>query len=196
MVVESLRYCKFILACNFCLIVDSRFHPSRALTRSLEAFTPLTWTYFCYLTAKLMADPRLLEMLRELKLLMDMCFHIPLNLAWFTCTPSKSLQMKTFSNIPMSSSYHLTLGMLLFWTVALHLPFLRKHEEVDDSLLRDSIFDELEIFTNKWYITWMFSGTQALQKHFMRAIQLWKTGHHLDLTLVGNLNKSSKIHAG
>ena len=25
----------------------SRFHPSRALTRTIEAFTPSTWTYFC-----------------------------------------------------------------------------------------------------------------------------------------------------
>ena len=34
------------------------------------------------LTAKLMTDPRLLEVLRELKLLMDMCFHFPLNLVY------------------------------------------------------------------------------------------------------------------
>ena len=38
---------------NFCLIVDSCFHPSRALTRSLEAFTPSTWTYFCYAGIKI-----------------------------------------------------------------------------------------------------------------------------------------------
>ena len=40
--------CKFIIISDFCLIVDLHFHPSRALTRSLEAFTPSTWMYFCY----------------------------------------------------------------------------------------------------------------------------------------------------
>ena len=34
--------------------------------------------------------------------------------------------MMTFSNIPMSFSHHLTFGMHLFWTMALHQPFLRK----------------------------------------------------------------------
>ena len=48
LVVTSKSYCKFPIVSDFCLIVDSRFHPSRALTRSLEAFTPSTWTYFCY----------------------------------------------------------------------------------------------------------------------------------------------------
>ena len=48
LVVESLSNCKFSIVSNFCLIIDSCFHPSRALTRSLESFTPSTWTYFCY----------------------------------------------------------------------------------------------------------------------------------------------------
>ena len=48
LVVDSLSYCKFIFASNFCLIVDLCFHPSRALTRSFEASTPSTWMYFCY----------------------------------------------------------------------------------------------------------------------------------------------------
>ena len=48
LVVASRSNCKFIIVSNFCLIVDLCFHPSRALTRSLEAFTPSTWTYFCY----------------------------------------------------------------------------------------------------------------------------------------------------
>ena len=47
LVVESKSNCKFAIISEFCLIVDSRFHPSRALMRSLEAFTPLTWMYFC-----------------------------------------------------------------------------------------------------------------------------------------------------
>ena len=42
--VESKSNCKFSLIINFCLIVDSCFHPIRALTRSLESFTPSTWT--------------------------------------------------------------------------------------------------------------------------------------------------------
>ena len=43
LVVISLSNCKFPIISNFCLIVDSRFHPSRALTRSFEVFTPSTW---------------------------------------------------------------------------------------------------------------------------------------------------------
>ena len=48
LVVESLSNCKFSIVSDFCLIVDSHFHPSRALTRRLESFTSSTWTYFCY----------------------------------------------------------------------------------------------------------------------------------------------------
>ena len=47
LVVESSSNCKFSIISHFCLIVDLHFHPSKALTRSLEAFTPSTWTYFC-----------------------------------------------------------------------------------------------------------------------------------------------------
>ena len=47
LVVTSLSNCKFPIVSDFCLIVDSRFHPSRGLTRSLEAFTPSTWMDFC-----------------------------------------------------------------------------------------------------------------------------------------------------
>ena len=60
--------------------------------RSIHAAGQMEW-----LTAKLMTDPRLLQVLRELKLLMDMFFHFPLNLVWFTCTPSISLLMMTFA---------------------------------------------------------------------------------------------------
>ena len=48
LVVISVSNCKFPIISDFCLIVDLHFHPSRASTRSLEAFTPLTWMYFCY----------------------------------------------------------------------------------------------------------------------------------------------------
>ena len=48
LVVKSRSNCKFIIISNLCLIVDSCFHPSTALKGSLEAFTPSTWTYFCY----------------------------------------------------------------------------------------------------------------------------------------------------
>ena len=63
---------------------------------------------------------------QRIETLMDMCFLFLLNLLWFTCTPSRSLLMMSFSNIPMSSSHHPTFGMLLFWTTALQLSFLRK----------------------------------------------------------------------
>ena len=42
-------------------------------------------------TAKLMIDPRLLEVLRVSEYLMDTCFHFPLNLAWFAYIPSRFL---------------------------------------------------------------------------------------------------------
>ena len=43
----SVSYCEFSIVSNFCLIVDSSFHPSRALTRSFKVSNPSTWTYFC-----------------------------------------------------------------------------------------------------------------------------------------------------
>ena len=64
-------------------------------------------------TARLMTDPKLLEVLRELKPLMDMGFYFALNLVWFTCTPSGLLLMMIFSNIPTS-------------TMVLPLPLFRK----------------------------------------------------------------------
>ena len=48
LVVESPINCKFSIVSDFCLIVDSHFHPSRALERSFNLFIPLTWMYFCY----------------------------------------------------------------------------------------------------------------------------------------------------
>ena len=36
--------------------------------------------------------------------------------------------------------------------------------ETNDSWLQDSIFDEFEIFNNKWYSTWMCSGWESLQR--------------------------------
>ena len=41
LVVDSLSNSKFSIISEFCLIVDSHFHSSRALTRSLEALTLL-----------------------------------------------------------------------------------------------------------------------------------------------------------
>ena len=112
-------------------------------------------------TERLMTDLRLLEVPRELKHLMNMCFHFLLNLAWITCTTSGSLLMMTFSNIPMSSSHHLIFGMLLFWTMELHLPFLRKSTKKLMILCRKiPCLMNLGIFANEWYSTWMISGTQ------------------------------------
>ena len=47
LVVESMSNCRFSFVSDFCLIVDSHFHPSRALTRSLASFIPSTWMKFC-----------------------------------------------------------------------------------------------------------------------------------------------------
>ena len=47
LVVESKSNCKFSFISDFCLIVDSCFHPSRALTRSFDSFIPSTWMKFC-----------------------------------------------------------------------------------------------------------------------------------------------------
>ena len=38
------------------------------------------------------------------------------------------------------------------------------HQEADDTLLKDSILMNLEIFTNDQSTTWMFTGTQAPQR--------------------------------
>ena len=78
------------------------------------------------LTARWMRDPKLLEVPKELKPLMDMCSHSPLSLVWFVCTPSRFQLMMTFSNILMFSSHHLAFGMLLLWIMVLHLHFLMK----------------------------------------------------------------------
>ena len=48
LVVEAKSNCKFSFVSDICLIVDWRFHPSRALTRSLKLFTPSNWTFFCF----------------------------------------------------------------------------------------------------------------------------------------------------
>ena len=47
LVVESKSNSKFSFISDFCLIVDSHFHPSRALTRSFNSLIPSTWTFFC-----------------------------------------------------------------------------------------------------------------------------------------------------
>ena len=47
LVVDSASNGKFSFVSGFCLIVDSCFHPSRALTRSFASFITLTWMKFC-----------------------------------------------------------------------------------------------------------------------------------------------------
>ena len=152
------------------------------------------------LTAKLMTYPRLLEVPRELKNLMHMCFHFPLNLAWFTYIPSRFLLMMTFSTIPTSFSHHLTFGIHPFWTMALLLLILRRSNKRMMILCSMTpCLMNLEIFTKEWYSTWTYSEIQALQRlgniHFMliftRAIQLRKIGSHSGLILDGNLKRLS-----
>ena len=139
------------------------------------------------LTARWMTDPKLWEVPKGLKPLMDMCSHSPLNLDWFICTPSGLLLMMTFSNTLMSSSYHLTFGMLLFWIMVLHLHILMKLiNKMMIHCLRTLFLMNLETFNNKWYSTLMCSGIQAQQRlksicfmhTFMKATLLNKTGNH------------------
>ena len=107
-------------------------------------------------TARFMTDPKLLEVLRELKLLMDMSFHYPLNLVWSTCNPSGFLWMMIFSNTPMSSSPFLTFGMLSVLDHGITPAVLEEiHQEADDCLHTDSSLMNLGIFTSEWYSTWM-----------------------------------------
>ena len=95
------------------------------------------------LSAKLMADPKLWEVPKELKPLMDMCSHSLLNLDWSIYTPSGFLLMMIFNNTLMNSLHHLTFQMLLFWIMVLPLHFFDEiNQEADDSLLQDSILDE------------------------------------------------------
>ena len=152
-------------------------------------------------TARLMTDPRLLEVLRELKPLMDMFSHSPLNLFWFTCTPSRFSLMMTFSNTPMSSSYHLTFGILLFWTMELHLPFLRKFTEklmIPCSQIQCLMY--LGVFTSECAVDVFWdSSPPETGEHTFHAISTRLTllrliGNPADPILDGNLNNLSKIH--
>ena len=81
-------------------------------------------------TAKLMTDPRLLKVPRELQHLMDICFHFPLNLAWFVCIPSWFLLMMTFSNIPITSAETWDASVLDHGIIAALLEEI--HQEDDD----------------------------------------------------------------
>ena len=100
------------------------------------------------------------------------------------------LLMMIFSNIPMSSTHHLTFGMLLFWTITLHLLFLRKFtKQLMILCSKIPCLMSLGILTSKWYSIWMFSGVDTLQRlrsiHSMpistRAILLRKIGNHTGL---------------
>ena len=120
----------------------------------------------------------------ELKPLMDMFSHTPLNLDWIICTLSGFLLMRTFSNTLMFSSHDLTFRMLLFWMMLLHLHFLMKSiKKLMIHCFRILLLMNLETINNKWYSTWMCSGIQAQQRlrsilfmhSFMKAIPLNKT---------------------
>ena len=100
------------------------------------------------------------------------------------------LLMMIFSNIPMSSTHHLTFGMLLFWTITLHLLFLRKFtKQLMILCSKIPCLMSLGILTNKWYSTWMFSWVHTLQRlrsiHSVpistRAILLRTIGNHAGL---------------
>ena len=87
-------------------------------------------------TAKLMTDPRLLVVNKELKPLMDM-YHFLLNLVGCTCTPSESLLIRTFNNIPPDTCDASVLDHGITPSLLEEI-----NQENDDSLLQDSIFDE------------------------------------------------------
>ena len=87
--------------------------------------------------ARLMTDSNLLVVPKELKPLMDMRYHFPLNLAWFTCTPSESFLIMIFNSTLKSLSHASVLDHGI--TPSLHEEV---NQETDDSLLQDSIVDE------------------------------------------------------
>ena len=124
-------------------------------------------------------------------------FPLSWNLVWFACTPSRLLLMVTFRNTPMSSSHILTLGMCLFWTMVVDLPFLRKFtKKMMIPCSQILCLMNLGIFTSEWYNTWTFSGIQALQRLGSILSMLIFTSTILsrsDLILIGNLNRLSKI---
>ena len=104
-------------------------------------------------TAKLMTDPRLLEVSRELKHLMDMCFHFPLNLDWL-----HSIQVHTDDDLQQYPHVFFTSLDILDASVLDHgiTPALLEEtqQEANDSLLEDSsCLRNLEIFTKEWYST-------------------------------------------
>ena len=138
------------------------------------------------LLARWMTDPKLWAVPKELKPLMDMCSHSPLILVYFICIPSGFLLMMTFNNTLMSSSHHLTFGMLLFWIMVLHLHSLMKStkklmihcfrtlfDEFGD--LQQQVVQHLDVF---WDSSLEETGSILLMLIFMRAILLNKTGNH------------------
>ena len=114
------------------------------------------------LAAKWMTDSKMWEVSNELKPLIDVCSHSPLNLVWFICTPFRSLLMITFSNTLMFSSHHLAFGMLLCWIMVLHLHFLMKStKNLKTHGFRTLVLMNWETFNDKWCSTWMCSGIQV-----------------------------------
>ena len=89
-----------------------------------------------------MTDLNLWEVPKELKPLMDMCSHSPLNLVWFICTPSGSTLMMNFSNTLMFSSHQLTFGMLVYVLDNGITPALLDeiNQEADDSIASGLFF--------------------------------------------------------
>ena len=153
--------------------------------RSIQAVGQMEW-FNCKV------DDRLkLEVPRELKPLMDMCSHFPSNLVWFTC-------MMTISNIPMSFLHHQTFGMLMFWTMAFNLPFLRKFTEKLMMLcskilclmnLGIFVVQHLEFF---WDSSPAETGEHTFHAHLHQTNPVEKIGNHSGFLFDGNLNRSSR----
>ena len=108
---------------------------------------------------------KLLEVPRELKHLMDMFSHFLLNLVWVYM---HSIGVPTDDDLQQYPHFFLTSPDIQHASVLDHgiTPALLEeiHQEADDSLLQDSMFDESGIFTDEWYRTWTFSGIHALQR--------------------------------
>ena len=122
-------------------------------------------------------------------------FPLSIESVWFTCMPAGFLLMITSSNTPMFSSHHLTFWRHLFWTMILHLPFIRKFtKKLMIPCSQILCLMNLGIFTSEWYSIPPETGEHTFMPISTRLTLLRLIGNPSGPTLNGNLNKSSKIH--
>ena len=148
-----------------------------------------------------MTDPRLLEVPRELKPLIDMCLHFSIESGLiyrhFIWVPTDD-DLQKYPHVFFTSPDIWDVSVLDHGITPAHLEDI--HQEADDSLLQDSMFDEfgdlhqcvmqhLDVF---WDSGPTETGKHTVHAHLHQSNHEGKIGHHSGLILDGNPNKLSK----